>query len=341
MAVDTLVESVTTYCNRPLWLHLYASPFVGEDFPYFYTLYLLVALASLVHLLRTALNTVLVLYATWFYLWSSFYGYEEYYELGFIGAAIIGLVQALVILFCHWFVGVKCALSCVHENDPHKATLAKVVPTPNNGWAELVPLRRTRRAGCTKVWFEFQKIHYTLDETTNTFSTVVFDSHKPMRYYQQSRGVESDEQLEEIKYLFGDNKTEMVIPQFWDLFKERATAPFFVFQVFCVGLWCLEDMWYYSLFTLFMLMTFEATLVKAQLKNMQEIRNMGNKSFMIQVYRNHKWVKIKTDELVSGDIVSIGRSSDEQAVPCDMILLRGPCIVDESMLTGESVPQMK
>ncbi|VDO60869.1 unnamed protein product [Haemonchus placei] len=307
MAVDALVESVTTYRSRPLWAHLYAAPFG-------------------------------VLYASWFYVWLSFYGADEYYELGFIGAAIICLIQALIILFCHWFVGVKCALSCIQEKDPRKSTLAKVVPTPNNGWAELVPLRRTQRAGSTKIWFEFQKVHYTLDEATNTFKTVIFDSRKPMKYYQQSRGIESDDQLGEIKYLLGDNKTEMVIPQFWDLFKERATAPFFVFQVFCVGLWCLEDMWYYSLFTLFMLMTFEATLVKAQLKNMQEIRNMGNKPFMIQTYRNQKWTKVKSDELVSGDIVSIGRSSDEQAVPCDMILLRGPCIVDESMLTGESEP---
>ncbi|KAJ8300415.1 hypothetical protein KUTeg_021934 [Tegillarca granosa] len=246
-----------------------------------------------------------VLYSIWLYCWVAVYGLENYFEAGLIALAILGLLQILTSLFCLWSVDVRCALTCQKVQDPYRASTS------------------------------------TIARRKNSFLPLSLPVDNSIKYYMEWKGYQEDSDIKEAEEKFGKNLMHLDIPSFMDLFQERATAPFFVFQVFCVGLWCLDEYWYYSVFTLFMLIAFEATLVQQQLRNMSEIRKMGNKPYSIQVYRNRKWRAILSSELVPGDIVSIGRSQDDRLIPCDLLLLRGPCIVDEAMLTGESVPVMK
>ena len=118
-------------------------------------------------------------------------------------------------------------------------------------------------------------------------------------------------------------------------------APFFVFQIFCVGLWLLDDYWYYSLFTLFMLVAFESTVVWQRQRTLNEFRGMSIKPYDIWIYRENKWVQTTSDKLLPGDLVSVGRTKEDGGVACDMLLVEGSAIVNEAMLSGESTPLLK
>ncbi|KND87100.1 Manganese-transporting ATPase 1 [Tolypocladium ophioglossoides CBS 100239] len=270
--------------------------------------------------------------------------YEEHIgapEWTFVWCGTIITVQSLVWLSTHWSVGLDARFTATKAKDVHDAQLIKVLPVANAGSAEICKLV----GGKTNLSFLFQKRRFLYNPETNSFSTLKYDidaEPKPaIGHYQLSRGLEKQSEISRLEQHYGKNTFDIPVPTFTELFKEHAVAPFFVFQIFCVGLWLLDDYWYYSLFTLFMLVAFESTVVWQRQRTLNEFRGMSIKPYDIWVFRLGKWTEIQTDTLLAGDLVSVGRTKEDSGVACDMILVEGAAIVNEAMLSGESTPLLK
>ncbi|XP_043724441.1 probable manganese-transporting ATPase PDR2 [Telopea speciosissima] len=260
------------------------------------------------------------------------------------------ILHILVLLFTAWSVDFRCFVQYGKVKDIHHADACKVTPSKFSGSKEIVPLHfRRSSAGSAslpldaeEIYFDFRKQRFIFSKERETFRKLPYPAKETFRYYLKSTGHGSEPKVAIATEKWGRNVFEYPQPTFRKLMKEHCMEPFFVFQVFCVGLWCLDEYWYYSLFTLFMLFLFESTMAKSRLKTLTELRRVTVDAQTLMVYRCGRWVELSGTELLPGEIVSIGRSSGEdKSVPADMLILAGSAIVNEAILTGESTPQWK
>ncbi|KFY49750.1 hypothetical protein V496_09812 [Pseudogymnoascus sp. VKM F-4515 (FW-2607)] len=288
-------------------------------------------------------------------IWPVFFRYylsEELYdkhiggqEWTFVWCGAIITVQSLVWLSTNWNVNLKSLFTSTTAKTVKEAQLIKVLPVANAGTSEICKIVRDNAGGKPNTSFLFQKRRFLYNEKSNSFSplTYAIDAEPKPRIdtFQKSRGISSSSELSRIQQHYGNNTFDIPVPTFMELFKEHSVAPFFVFQIFCVGLWMLDEYWYYSLFTLFMLVVFESTVVWQRLRTLNEFRGMSIKPYNIYAFRENRWVETESDKLLPGDLVSVGRTKEDSGVACDMLLVEGSAIVNEAMLSGESTPLLK
>lgn len=204
--------------------------------------------------------------------------------------------------------------------------------------------------------FYFQREKYVIDDfkaqkiAVNTEKTFYFfNTHKPII-------------PEHLYNHFDKNEFRIRPPGFIKLLGEHMVAPFFVFQIFCGILWCLDEYIYHALITLVMLVLFEMGVVYQRIIAMREFRQMNLRTTDIKLLKrpiakhlqkssaseSNKTYEnaddaapytISSRDLVPGDIIEI--ESPGIQVPCDLLLLKGTCAVNEAMLTGESIPFTK
>ena len=73
---------------------------------------------------------------------------------------------------------------------------------------------------------------------------------------------------------------------------------------------------------------------------MERLREISRFECDVRVLRNGFWRSVPSGDLVPGDVYEVSDPSLSQ-LPCDSLLLAGDCIINESMLTGESIPVSK
>ncbi|KAI9663112.1 MAG: hypothetical protein M1821_008160 [Bathelium mastoideum] len=311
------IKSASLHNPLPLYLHAYVWPFLFA-WPVFFAFYLSPERYER-HLQSSE----------WTFVWS--------------GGIIT--IQALVWLMTKWNVNLKALFTSTNTRDIRSAQLIKVLPIANAGQPEICQLKRDSDAGKQNVSFLFQKRRFLYDPEKGSFAPLTYaidaDPKPQLSAFQQSRGLTAPATIQNLQQHYGNNTFDIPVPTFLELFAEHAVAPFFVFQIFCVGLWMLDEYWYYSLFTLFMLVVFECTVVWQRQRTLNEFRGMSIKPYDILVYRQNKWQEIQSDKLLPGDLVSVGRTKEDSGVACDMVLVEGSAIVNEAMLSGESTPVLK
>lgn len=187
-------------------------------------------------------------------------------------------------------------------------------------------------------FFQFRHIKYFYDEGKSVFRQLEF--HLPstcLEVHGLSESGPSDEDISSRLKLFGQCLIDVPVPSIAKLLYQEASHPFFVFQILSIILWIAEEYYYYAFAIMVLAMGSLLSTVVEVRTNMKEIRRLALNECEVEVLRS-VWVKMRSRYLVPGDIIRIPEIAQ---LPCDLVLLKGACLMDESMLTGESQPILK
>ncbi|XP_039307222.1 probable cation-transporting ATPase 13A3 isoform X2 [Solenopsis invicta] len=158
-------------------------------------------------------------------------------------------------------------------------------------------------------------------------------------HVSRSNGLSKEEQLLR-RIVYGNNDIVVPFQSIGVLLLLEVLNPFYVFQVFTLSVWFADSYLYYPIAIILMsLFGITSSIVQTR-KNQINLRGTVASSESVCVLRDTGiFESISSKELVPGDVIQLPKH--QMTLVCDAVLLTGQCILNESMLTGESVPVMK
>jgi magnesium-transporting ATPase (P-type) len=122
------------------------------------------------------------------------------------------------------------------------------------------------------------------------------------------------------------------------LLVDEVLNPFYIFQVFSMVLWFNDGYEKYAACILVISLMGVGENLYETVTNIDSVRKMAAYECQVKVKREDGFKEVGSSALVPGDVIIV---PEDKVMPCDLVMLSGSCIVNESMLTGESVPVIK
>ncbi|NXC39711.1 AT135 ATPase, partial [Penelope pileata] len=191
---------------------------------------------------------------------------------------------------------------------------------------------------------QVQKIRYIWDLSVKEFKKVgsLEDSNTCHSIHHKfGAGLTREEQ--KIRQLVcGPNAIEVEIRPIWKLLFKEILTPFYVFQAFTLTLWLSQGYIEYSV-AIIVLSVISVGLtvydLRQQSTKLHDLVEEHNKVQVTVCTKNEGCKELESRYLVPGDVFLL--DGKKLSLPCDAVLIDGSCIVNEGMLTGESIPVTK
>ncbi|KAM4043772.1 putative cation-transporting ATPase 13A4 [Anomaloglossus baeobatrachus] len=150
------------------------------------------------------------------------------------------------------------------------------------------------------------------------------------------------EEQEMRKQVCGMNTLEVEVTPIWKLLFKEVLNPYYLFQAFSLSLWFATGYIEYSvILVVITLLSIAATIYNMRMQSVKlhKMVSSHNSMKVTILNRNGDIQEVESQDLVPGDVIVL--TGKKFYLPCDSILITGSCVVNEGMLTGESVPVTK
>ncbi|KAM4609747.1 polyamine-transporting ATPase 13A2 isoform 2-T2 [Polymixia lowei] len=227
----------------------------------------------------------------------------------------------------------------VLTEDMEDSSMELVADLEDSDWRDTVQLHREEKTLLR--YYLFEGLRYVWLARKGAFCrvSVLNEDWTCNDLYSFQRGLSHLEQSSRKK-VYGPNLIDVPVKSYMRLLVEEVLNPFYMFQVFSITLWMVDKYYYYaSCIFLISLLSISVSLYETR-KQSTTLRSMAQLVTNVTIRRSSGEEEcVSSVELVPGDCLLIPQEG--LLLPCDAVLLAGECMVNESMLTGESVPILK